>query len=79
VEFDASLSGAGLLWYKRESDGFEVCLGGGAVHLRGLDLGVTLPIKTQQNSLVLFWVYGECHGWVLWTWRFRCEGTIRQH
>ena len=30
VEFDASLTGAGILWYKRQEDGAEVALGGGA-------------------------------------------------
>ena len=35
IEFDASLSGVGILWYKRVN-GAEVCLGGSAVSLRGL-------------------------------------------
>ena len=30
VEFDASLTGAGILWYKRQEDGAEMALGGGA-------------------------------------------------
>lgn len=39
VEFDASLTGAGILWYKRQADGTEVALGGGAVDLRGFGFG----------------------------------------
>ena len=35
IEFDASLSGVGILWYKRVN-GAEVCLGGSAVSLRSL-------------------------------------------
>ena len=39
VEFDASLTGAGVLWYKRLDDGTEVSMGGSAVDLRGLGFG----------------------------------------
>lgn len=39
VEFDASLSGAGILWFKRMTDGSEVSLGGSAVDLRGFEFG----------------------------------------
>ena len=39
VEFDTSLSGAGILWYRRQADGTEMVLGGGAVSLRGLGFG----------------------------------------
>lgn len=35
IEFDASLNGVGILWYKR-INGTEVCLGGSAVSLRTL-------------------------------------------
>lgn len=38
VEFDASLSGVGILLYERIA-GAEVCLGGGAIDLRGLQFG----------------------------------------
>ena len=38
VEFDASLDGAGLIWYSREH-GAEVALGVGAVNLRFLGFG----------------------------------------
>ena len=38
VEFDASLKGAGVLWYQRVA-GAEVCLGGSAVSLECLDFG----------------------------------------
>ena len=37
VEFDASLSGVGILWYKREHNR-EVCSGGDAVDLRSFKL-----------------------------------------
>ena len=47
VEFDASLSGAGILWYRRQADGTEVVLGGGAVSLRGLGFGSD---SSFQNS-----------------------------
>ena len=39
VEFDASLTGAGILWYKRQDNGTEVAMGGGAVDLRGFEFG----------------------------------------
>jgi hypothetical protein len=39
VEFDASLSGAGILWYERMADGAEVVMGGSAIDLRGLGFG----------------------------------------
>ena len=39
VEFDASLTGTGILWYKRQADGTEVAMGGGAVDLRGFGFG----------------------------------------
>jgi hypothetical protein len=40
IEFDAALSGTGLLWYQRqEENDFEVSIGGGAVVLRGLNFG----------------------------------------
>ena len=35
IEFDASLSGAGILWYERLVDGSEFAIGGSAVDLRG--------------------------------------------
>lgn len=39
IEFDASLSGAGVLWYERLDDGTEVTIGGSAVDLRGFEFG----------------------------------------
>jgi hypothetical protein len=39
VEFDASLSGAGILWFERLPNGTEVVMGGSAVDLRGLHFG----------------------------------------
>ena len=47
VEFDASLSGAGILWLRRQADGTEVALRGGAVSLRGLGFGSD---SSFQNS-----------------------------
>ena len=38
VEFDASLKGAGILWFRR-AGGTEVCMGGSAVDLRSLEFG----------------------------------------
>ena len=38
-EFDASLSGAGILWYRRLPTGAEECLGGSAVSLSCLGFG----------------------------------------
>ena len=38
VEFDASLKGAGILWYRRVR-GTEVCVGGSAIDLRFLGFG----------------------------------------
>ena len=35
VEFDASLTGVGILWYRRDSNVPEVSLGGGAVDISG--------------------------------------------
>ena len=39
VEFDASLTGAGILWFRRANNGTEVCMGASAVDLRGLEFG----------------------------------------
>ena len=38
IEFDASLKGAGVLWFERRH-GAEVCMGGSAIDLRFLDFG----------------------------------------
>ena len=39
MEFDASLNGVGLLWYKRDESNHEVFLGAAAVDLTWLNLG----------------------------------------
>ena len=39
IGLDASLSGAGVLWYKRRVDGAEESIGGSAVDLRGFGFG----------------------------------------
>ena len=39
IEFDASLNGIGILWYRKGSDNREISLGAAAVDLTWLDLG----------------------------------------
>ena len=39
IGFDASLSGAGILWYERMGNGTELTIGGSAVDLRLLEFG----------------------------------------
>ena len=39
VEFDMSLTGTDILWYKRQANGTEVAMGGRAVDLRGFGFG----------------------------------------
>jgi hypothetical protein len=39
VQFDASLSGIGMMWYRREPNGGELCLGGAAVSLAEFSFG----------------------------------------
>jgi hypothetical protein len=54
VEFDASLSGAGLLWYQRQKeDGSEVSMGGGAVDLRGLDFGSDASYQNTAEFIAM--------------------------
>ena len=47
IEFDGSLTGAGILWYARNGDGVEVLLGGAAVDLSPLGFG---DDSTYQNT-----------------------------
>ena len=51
VEFDASLSGAGILWFKRMSDGSEVSLGGSAVDLRGFKFGSDSSVQNTAEYI----------------------------
>ena len=39
IEFDASLNGAGIIWFSKASNGTEICVGATAVYLRGLGFG----------------------------------------
>ena len=57
VEFDASLSGAGILWFKRLSDGTEVSLGGSAVDLRGF----ILRFRIQPSTSPVSWGWLDSH------------------
>jgi hypothetical protein len=54
VEFDASLSGAGLLWYQRQGeDDSEVSIGGGAVDLRGLGFGSDASFQNTAEFIAM--------------------------
>ena len=48
IEFDASLSGAGVLWFKRGADGAEVSIGGSAVDLR--NFGFSIDSSFQNTA-----------------------------
>ena len=39
IEFDASLNGAGIIWFSKADNGTEVCMGASAVDLSGLGFG----------------------------------------
>ena len=39
IEFDASLTGAGIIWFNKAGNGTEVCMGASAVDLSGLGFG----------------------------------------
>ena len=39
IEFDASLNGAGIIWFNKAGNGTEVCMGASAVDLSGLGFG----------------------------------------
>jgi hypothetical protein len=59
VEFDASLSGAGLLWYQRQRDDSELSIGGGAVDLRGLGFGSDASFQnTAEFTAMIMGVLG---------------------
>lgn len=51
IEFDASLSGAGILWYKRLADDSEVAIGGSAVDLRGFGFGVDSSFQNTAEYI----------------------------
>ena len=49
IEFDASLSGIGIIWYRLEANGIEVPVGGAAVDLLPLALGIDAFFKIRRN------------------------------
>ena len=49
MEFDVSLKNIGVLYYKRNADGSETPLGGGAASIAQLDFGVDASFKKQRN------------------------------
>jgi hypothetical protein len=51
VEFDASLSGLGFLFYQRESDGHETCLGGGAVSIVAMAFGGNSALQNTAEFI----------------------------
>lgn len=51
VEFDASLSGAGVLWFKRRADGTEVAIGGSAIDLRGFNFGTDSSFQNTAEYI----------------------------
>jgi hypothetical protein len=51
VEFDASLTGAGILWYKRRADGTEVSIGGSAVDLRSFEFGTDSSFQNTAEYI----------------------------
>ena len=55
IEFDASLNGAGIMWFSKASNGTEICVGATAVYLRGLGFGED---SSYQNTNILGQNYG---------------------
>ena len=51
IEFDASLTGAGVLWYQRLEDGSEVSIGGAAVDLRGFAFGTDSSFQNTAEFI----------------------------
>ena len=51
IEFDASLTGAGILWYERAANGTEVAMGGSAVDLRGLGFGTDSSFQNTAEYI----------------------------
>ena len=51
VEFDASLSGAGVLWFKRRADGTEVAIGGSAIDLRSFTFGTDSSFQNTAEYI----------------------------
>ena len=51
IEFDASLSGAGVLWFKRGADGAKVSIGGSAVDLRSFGFGIDSSFQNTAEYI----------------------------
>ena len=51
IDFDASLSGAGILWYERQQDEDEISLGGAAVDLRLLRFGTDSSFQNTAEYI----------------------------
>ena len=51
IEFDASLSGAGILWYGRMGNGTELAIGGSAVDLRLLEFGADSSFQNTAEYI----------------------------
>ena len=51
VEFDASLKNIGVLYYKRNADGSETPLGGGAASIAQLDFGVDASFQNTAEFI----------------------------
>jgi hypothetical protein len=51
AEFDASLTGAGVIWYRRRPDGQEVSIGACAVDLRLFDFGTDSSFQNTAEYI----------------------------
>ena len=51
VEFDASLSRAGVLWFKRRADSTEVAVGGSAIDLRSFNFGTDISFQNTAEYI----------------------------
>jgi hypothetical protein len=51
IEFDASLTGIGVLTYIRSEDGVETCVGGGAVGLHGGGFGTDSSFQNTTEFI----------------------------
>jgi hypothetical protein len=61
VEFDASLSGAGILWFKRLSDGTEVSLGAVRSTSEDSNLERILRFRIQPSTSPVSWGWLDSH------------------
>ena len=65
IQFDGSLSGVGVTWFSRSSDGHETVLGGVAVSLRCLGFGTDTSYQNSAEFIgVVIGIVGALeHGW----------------